>query len=152
MSVNKITEKENCDMRFSIYQLNEKAPRMFSFNEYEKIQSSISIAELPYDKVYDAELTEDMSLEDMSLEDIFRIFNIDHPDDFKGHSLSVSDIFVLEQSGKKTAYYVEPIGFRDITNEFLCSRKLMDKAVDEITTLYEEDDESLEESEEMERE
>lgn len=142
MSVNKITEKENCDMRFSIYQLNEKAPRMFSFNEYEKIQSSISIAELPYDKVYDAELTED----------IFRIFNIDHPDDFKGHSLSVSDIVVLEQSGKKTAYYVEPIGFRDITNEFLCSRKLMDKAVDEITTLYEEDDESLEESEEMERE
>nr|WP_272493880.1 YodL domain-containing protein [[Clostridium] innocuum] len=134
-------------MRFSIYQLNEKAPRMFSFNEYEKIQSSISIAELPYDKVYDAELTEDMSLED-----IFRIFNIDHPDDFKGHSLSVSDIVVLEQSGKKTAYYVEPIGFRDITNEFLCSRKLMDKAVDEITTLYEEDDESLEESEEMERE
>ena len=95
MSVNKITEKENCDMRFSIYQLNEKAPRMFSFNEYEKIQSSISIAELPYDKVYDAELTEDMSLEDMSLEDIFRIFNIDHPDDFKGHSLSVSDIVVL---------------------------------------------------------
>ena len=59
---------------------------------------------------------------------------------------------MLEQSGKKTAYYVEPIGFRDITNEFLCSRKLMDKAVDEITTLYEEDDESLEESEEMERE
>ena len=147
MSVNKRPEKETCDMRFSIYQLNEKAPRMFSFNEYEKIQSSISIAELPYDKVYDAELTEDMSLED-----IFRIFNIDHPDDFKGHSLSVSDIVVLEQSGKKTAYYVEPIGFRDITNEFLCSRKLMDKAVDEITTLYEEDDESLEESEEMERE
>lgn len=147
MSVNKITEKENCDMKFSIYQLNEKAPRMFRFNEYEKIQSSISIAELPYDKVYDAELTEDMSLED-----IFRIFNIDHPDDFKGHSLSVSDIVVLEQSGKKTAYYVEPIGFRDITSEFLCSRKLMDKAVDEITNLYEEDDESLEESEEMERE
>lgn len=147
MSVNKITEKENCEMKFSIYQLNEKAPRMFRFNEYEKIQSSISIAELPYDKVYDAELTEDMSLED-----IFRIFNIDHPDDFKGHSLSVSDIVVLEQSGKKTAYYVEPIGFRDITSEFLCSRKLMDKAVDEITNLYEEDDESLEESEEMERE
>lgn len=145
--MNKITEKENCDMKFSIYQLNEKAPRMFRFNEYEKIQSSISIAELPYDKVYDAELTEDMSLED-----IFRIFNIDHPDDFKGHSLSVSDIVVLEQSGKKTAYYVEPIGFRDITSEFLCSRKLMDKAVDEITNLYEEDDESLEESEEMERE
>lgn len=147
MSVNNITEKENCDMKFSIYQLNENAPRMFRFNEYEKIQSSISIAELPYDKVYDAELTEDMSLED-----IFRIFNIDHPDDFKGHSLSVSDIVVLEQSGKKTAYYVEPIGFRDITSEFLCSRKLMDKAVDEITNLYEEDDESLEESEEMERE
>lgn len=147
MSVNKITEKENCEMKFSIYQLNEKAPRMFRFNEYEKIQNSISIAELPYDKVYDAELTEDMSLED-----IFRIFNIDHPDDFKGHSLSVSDIVVLEQSGKKTAYYVEPIGFRDITSEFLCSRKLMDKAVNEITDLYEEDDESLEESEEMERE
>ena len=51
---------------------------MFRFNEYEKYKAAFFIAELPYDKVYDAELTEDMSLED-----IFRIFNIDHPDDFK---------------------------------------------------------------------
>ena len=34
-------------------------------------------------------------------------FNIDHPKDFKGHSLSVSDVVVLHQNGQDTAHYVD---------------------------------------------
>ncbi len=37
----------------------------------------------------------------MSLDDIFTKFNIDHPADFTGHSLSVSDVVVLHQDGEK---------------------------------------------------
>ena len=47
----------------------------------------------------------------MNLEKIYEIFNIYRPDDFVGHSLSVSDIVVLHIDGSNTAYYVDTIGF-----------------------------------------
>ena len=54
----------------------------------------------------------------MSLEGIFERFNIDHPKDFKGHSLSVSDVVVLHQHGQDTAHYVDSFGFQQVP-EFL---------------------------------
>ena len=51
-----------------------------------------------YELVYTAPLTKDMTLGD-----IWERFNIDHPADFKGHSLSVSDIVVLHQNDEDTA-------------------------------------------------
>ena len=45
-------------------------------------------------------------------------FNTDRPKDFKGHSLSVSDIVVLHQNGENTAHYVDRTGYRDVP-EFL---------------------------------
>lgn len=53
-----------------------------------------------------------------TLEDIYTRFNIDHPEDFKGHSLSVSDVVVLHESGADTAYYVDSIGFRELPDFF----------------------------------
>lgn len=53
-----------------------------------------------------------------TLEDIYRRFNIDHPEDFKGHSLSVSDVVVLHENGTDTAYYVDSIGFRELPDFF----------------------------------
>ena len=44
--------------------------------------------------------------------------SIDHPKDFKGHSLSVSDVVVLHQSGQDTAHYVDSIGYKQVP-EFL---------------------------------
>ena len=41
-------------------------------------------------------------------------FNIDHPADFTGHSLSKSDIVVINQDGKKTAHYVDSWGFQEV--------------------------------------
>ena len=53
-----------------------------------------------------------------SLDDIFTRFNIDHPKDFKGHSLSVSDVVVLHQDGQDTAHYVDRGDFKQVP-EFL---------------------------------
>lgn len=54
----------------------------------------------------------------MTLGGIWEKFNIDRPADFKGHSLSVSDIVVLHQNGENTAHYVDSIGFQQVP-EFL---------------------------------
>ena len=61
----------------------------------------------------DAELTPGTSLED-----IYTRFNIDHPKDFKGHSLSVSDVVVLHQNGQDAAHYVDSFGYKEVP-EFL---------------------------------
>ena len=53
-----------------------------------------------------------------TLEDIYRRFNIDHPDDFKGHSLSVSDVVVLHGNGADAAWYVDSIGFQELPDFF----------------------------------
>ena len=62
-------------------------------------------------------LTEDngtLWLTKTSLEDIFRTFNLDRPADFTGHSLSVSDIVVLNRGGDTKAYYCDSAGFVDV--------------------------------------
>ena len=46
-----------------------------------------------------------------TLEAVYEKFNIDHPTDYKGHSLSVSDIVVLHQDGENTAHFVDSFGF-----------------------------------------
>ena len=66
-----------------------------------------------YALVYSAELTPGTSLED-----IYTRFNIDHPKDFKGHSLSVSDVVVLHQNGQDTAHYVDSFGYKDVPEFF----------------------------------
>ena len=53
-----------------------------------------------------------------TLEDIYRTFNVEHPADFKGHSLSVSDVVVLHQNGQDTAHYCDSVGFQQVP-EFL---------------------------------
>ena len=46
-----------------------------------------------------------------TLEAVYEKFNIDHPADYKGHSLSVSDIVVLHEDGKNSAHFVDSFGF-----------------------------------------
>ena len=46
-----------------------------------------------------------------ALEVVYEKFNIDHPADYKGHSLSVSDIVVLHENGKNSAHFVDSVGF-----------------------------------------
>ena len=100
---------------FGIYQLaHEERTRDLRFEPYDHLQAAgHTIDRENYELVYTAPLSADTSLED-----IFTRFNIDHPQDFKGHSLSVSDIVVLHQNGENTAHYVDSIGYKEVP-EFL---------------------------------
>ena len=100
---------------FSIYQLKGgEETRDFRFEPYDRLQATGKTVERAnYELIYTAPLTAGTSLED-----IFTRFNIDHPKDFKGHSLSVSDVVVLHQNGENTAHYVDSIGYKEVP-EFL---------------------------------
>ena len=100
---------------FSIYQLKSgDETRDFRFEPYDRLAATGRTADRAnYDLIYTAELTPGTSLED-----IYTRFNIDHPKDFKGHSLSVSDVVVLHQNGQDTAHYVDSSGYRQVP-EFL---------------------------------
>ena len=65
-----------------------------------------------YELIYVGELSElQQQSQGATLEAIYEKFNIDHPADYKGHSLSVSDIVVLHQDGDNTAHFVDSFGF-----------------------------------------
>ena len=100
---------------FSIYQLKRgDETRDLRFEPYDRLTATgHAVDPANYDLIYSAPLAPGTSLEA-----IFTRFNIDHPKDFKGHSLSVSDVVVLHQNGQDTAHYVDSIGFRQ-TPEFL---------------------------------
>lgn len=109
------TEKEPDKDTFSIYQLKDgDGMRDYHFEPYDRLQAAgLSVEAANYNLIYAAELTPGTSLED-----IYTRFNIDHPKDFKGHSLSVSDIVVLHQNGEDTAHYVDSFGYKEVP-EFL---------------------------------
>ncbi|XVG98180.1 YodL domain-containing protein [Enterococcus faecium] len=100
---------------FSIYQLRGgEETRDYRFEPYERLQAAgLAVDSANYDLVYTAPLDKSTSLED-----IYRTFNIDHPADFRGHSLSVSDVVVLHQNGQDTAHYVDSFGYMEVP-EFL---------------------------------
>ena len=100
---------------FSIYQLKRgDETRDLRFEPYDRLTAAgHAVNPANYDLIYSAPLAPGTSLEA-----IFTRFNIDHPKDFKGHSLSVSDVVVLHQNGQDTAHYVDSIGYRQ-TPEFL---------------------------------
>ena len=49
-----------------------------------------------------------------ALEELFIQFNVNHPADFKGHSLSVSDVIALKRQGQVDAFYVGSFGFKGL--------------------------------------
>ena len=68
-----------------------------------------------YNLVYVGELSELQGrTQSATLEAVYEKFNIDHPADYKGHSLSVSDIVVLHEDGKNNAHFVDSFGFTGI--------------------------------------
>ena len=104
---------------FSIYQIKGgDETRDFRFEPYDRLQAAGNVVDRAnYELVYSAPLAPETSLED-----IYTCFNIDHPKDFKGHSLSVSDVVVLHQDGQDAAHFVDSVGFREVP-EFLQEQK-----------------------------
>lgn len=99
------------ESRFGIYQLKDtEETRDIRFMNMDYLEKEgIPVFRENYTLVYTGEFTEGMSLED-----IYTKFNIDHPADFTGHSLSVSDVVVLHQDGENTSHYVDSVGYREI--------------------------------------
>ena len=50
-------------------------------------------------------------------EKLFNKFNASLPNDFEGHSMSVSDVVVLIEKGKREYYYCEPVGWKNVTSK-----------------------------------
>ncbi len=68
-----------------------------------------------YDLVYAGELSDiHGQSQGQKLNAIFEKFNIDHPSDYRGHSLSVSDIVVLHEDGKNSTHFVDSFGFTEL--------------------------------------
>ena len=113
---------------FSIYQIKGgDETRDLRFEPYDRLTAAGHRVDVKnYVLVYSAELTPGTSLED-----IYTRFNIDHPKDFKGHSLSVSDVVVLHQNGQDTAHYVDSFGYKDVP-EFLQPENYL-KAAEQTT-------------------
>ena len=115
-----MAERENMllygsEKQFGIYQITERDPehdyRFMGLDYVEK--KGITVTRADYDLIYAAPLTEKDTLDG-----IYERFNIQRPADFTGHSLSVSDVVVLNDGSTVKAYYVDSIGFAELPDFF----------------------------------
>lgn len=96
---------------FGIYQLKEGEELHYHrFEGLERLKNhGLQVEKKNYELIYTAPLQEGQTLDD-----IFEQFNLFHPEDFTGHSLSVSDIVLIHKDGVNTAQYVDSFGFQEI--------------------------------------
>ncbi len=104
---------------YEIYQINRELPdgRDLSFISYADLEEKGLKADPDnYSLVYSAKYNNE------GLDEIYEIFNVRHPGDFRGHSLSVSDVVVIHSNGEDRAYYVDSFGFEQVP-EFLQTKE-----------------------------
>ena len=114
------TEKlflENPQDAFLIYQIRRGGELdAYRFMNYDYLQSKgITPEHDGYDAIYTGGLA-DYGDNKTNLDMIYQRFNVDHPADFKGHSLSVSDVVAIRKDGAVSCHYVDSIGFRELPN------------------------------------
>lgn len=100
-----------CGEMFSIYQLKD-GPKLrdYRFEPLDTlVQNGFAVEAGNYSHVYKAPMRSTDTLES-----IFMRFNTDRPKDFKGHSLSVSDVVILRRDGKEHAFYCDSVGFAEL--------------------------------------
>ena len=96
--------------RFAIYQMDTGGEHTYQFMGFESAKElGYSIEGKDYKMVYVAPW-----LPTITLNDIFERFNINRPDDFHGHSLSVSDVIVINRTTETKAFYVDSFGFEEL--------------------------------------
>ena len=106
--------------RFAIYQMDSGDEHTYQFMGIESAKSlGYTIDGKDYRMVYAAPW-----MPTITLDDIFERFNINSPNDFHGHSLSVSDVIVINRGAEITAYYVDSFGFQELP-EFVQQRMNM---------------------------
>ena len=121
-----ITTKERAERanapKYSIYQVKkgEEYSRL-SFNSWSELKKfNLPFDKNNYEEVYGGYVS-DVSRSQgrgVILDNIYTKFNIDQPEDFRGHSLSVGDVIVLEDNNVSSAFYVDSFGMADVTDLF----------------------------------
>lgn len=96
-------------MKYKILQLKDLHDCDYSFEGWDWAKDRFNIND--YKVVYEGEIEGNSNY--ACLEKLFEIFNIRHPEDFRGHSLSVSDIVILDDG----YWYCDSWGWTDITDE-----------------------------------
>lgn len=99
--------------RYALYQLNTESkdvPYEFMGMDFVK-DHGMEVTAADYKCVYSGILHDSVSLDEL-----YSIFNQNHPADFKGHSMSVSDVVIVNRDGDMKAYYVDSFGFEDLPN------------------------------------
>ena len=114
------TEKlflENPQDAFLIYQIRRGGELdAYRFMNYDYLQSKgVTPERGGYDAIYTGGFM-DYGNARTNLDMIYQRFNVDHPADFKGHSLSVSDVVAIRKDGAVSCHYVDSIGFRELPN------------------------------------
>ncbi len=99
--------------RYGIYQMKENSEaREYLFMDMDFVERhGHAIQKEDYELVYS-----DLLQEEDTLDSLYEKFNINRPDDFYGHSLSVSDVVVLNKDGEVKAYYVDSISFKELAD------------------------------------
>ena len=107
--------------RYALYQLNTESkdvPYEFMGMDFVK-DHGMEVTAADYKCVYSGILHDSVSLDEL-----YSIFNQNHPADFKGHSMSVSDVVIVNRDGDMKAYYVDSFGFADLP-DFVRQRQEM---------------------------
>ena len=100
-----ITPLKNC----RIWQLNPESDILMRFIDYDEMVEKFGEPNMRnYEAVYDGEV------ETNDLENIYAKFNVEHPEGFTGHSLSMSDVVELYDDAGSEFHYVDRIGFKQI--------------------------------------
>ena len=100
---------------FAIYQLKRgEELRDYRFEPYARLQAAgYSVDRANYELVYTDTLTHTGDKYE-KLNELYQMFNLNRPEDFKGHSLSVSDIIALKQNGAVSCHYVDSWGYKEL--------------------------------------
>lgn len=115
---------EKAQGTFKIYQLpsGEKYHGV-RFEDMEQLKKNgVQLNHDDYELVYEGEVGEFRG--NATLEALYTQFNTKHPEDFRGHSLSVSDVIVISVDGKDTAYFCDSFGFTEMP-EFFREKELV---------------------------
>lgn len=99
------------DNRYAIYQIAGNAKgREYAFMRMDFVTShGMTVQGADYAYIYGGLLSENDTLDSL-----YQTFNINHPENYTGHSLSVSDVVVVQRNGEAKAYYVDSFGFKEL--------------------------------------
>lgn len=130
-----IDDVEKAQGKFQIYQLpgGDKYHGV-RFEGLDRLKAEgVQLNKDDYELVYEGLVGEFRG--NATLEGIFTQFNTDHPEDFRGHSLSVSDVIVISVDGKDTAYFCDSFGFTEMPEFFLEKERTQEKSAPSVADL-----------------